>query len=108
MQNIGAASLKLAQHFSEDPAKIKLNECFAIFSDLLDKITSAKKENEMRKKQEARAALLSSQKSQESPTDSAVKRSSRKSVVQEEVCVVDRLLADIRRGDFKLRKSVSG
>ena len=46
--DIESTSQKLAVHFSEDPAKMKLGDVFTIFSDLLDKIETARKENEAR------------------------------------------------------------
>ena len=124
VDEIDRASLKLAQHFSVDLAKMKISEVFTIFSDLADKIAKAAGENEQRKKVEERTARLAAQKqaqkesqqqAQDSVTDgnnginsSTEKKSGRRNIVpQEEVRVVDRLLADIRRGDFKLRKSAS-
>ena len=111
--DIVMAANKLAHHFCEDPTKMKLNEALSIFSVLLDKIAAAKRENEARKKQEERAARLAAQRAA-AQTESAQasgasaasrKMAARKPPEQEEVCVVDRLLADIRRGDFKLRKA---
>lgn len=112
LQEIEMASKQVAIHFSEDPAKMKLADCFGIFSDLLDKIENARKENEARRKQEERAARLAEEKAKQallSPSSSPSKKVSglRKTPgsEEEEGCIVDRLLSDIRRGDFKLRKA---
>ena len=113
LNDIESASKQLAIHFSEDPAKIKLADCFSVFSDLLDKIDNARKENEMRRKQEERTARLAEEKAKQallaaSTPGSAKKTTSGRKIPgpeEEEVCIVDRLLSDIRRGEFKLRKA---
>lgn len=106
----------VAIHFSEDPNKLKLSDCFTLFSDLINKIETALKENEMRRKQEERAARLAAERalqasSPQSKSGSPVKRintGQNSSCAEDDVCVVDRLLADIRRGEFKLKKSTRG
>lgn len=106
LADISNAIRDVAIYLSEDQAKMNLSECFSIFSDLLDKIETAKKENEMRKIQEEKAAArLAAELTLKQ--DGKVKRKI-PSKVDEEVCVVDRLFADIRRGDFKLRKADTG
>ncbi len=92
---------------------MKLADCFSVFSDLLDKIDNARKENEMRRKQEERTVRLAEEKAKQallaaSTPGSAKKTTSGRKIPgpeEEEVCIVDRLLSDIRRGEFKLRKA---
>lgn len=105
----------LAIHFSEDPAKMKLSDCFNAFSDLIVKTEMARKENEMRKVQEERIARLAAEKALLAASPSKTKSGSpkkraddSKSPEGDDVCIVDRLLADIRRGEFKLKKSTRG
>lgn len=105
----------VAIHFSEDPAKMKLSDVFTMISDLITKIEIARKDNEMRKAQEERAARLAAEKalqvlSPKSPKSQSTKKTLDSSFnsPEEDVCIVDRLLADIRRGEFKLKKSTRG
>lgn len=105
----------LAIHFSEDPTKMKLSDCFNVFSDLIVKTEMARKENEMRKVQEERVARLAAEKALLAASPSNTKNGTlkkrtddAKSPEADDVCVVDRLLADIRRGEFKLKKSTRG
>ena len=111
---IDNAVRSVAIHFSEDPNKFKLSDCFSMFSDLINKIEMARKENEMRKKQEERAAKLAAEKAEKAQSSQNTKNGSpgkkidsgrKSSCAEDDVCVVDRLLADIRRGEFKLKKS---
>ncbi|XP_046647643.1 inverted formin-2-like [Daphnia pulicaria] len=121
MQNvllqIENSTCSVAIHFSEDPAKMKLSDCFNLFAELINKIEVARKENEMRQKQEERAARLAAEKaiqaaSPQSSTNGSPGRknlSGKKSFpVDDEVCIVDRLLSEIRRGEFQLKKSTRG
>ena len=111
---IETTTRQVAVHFSEDPAKMKLADCFAVFADLLDKIDVARKENEARRKQEERAVRLAEEKAKQALVAASSPAGQKKlspggrkmaSPEEEEVCIVDRLLSDIRRGDFKLRKA---
>ena len=82
---------------------MNISEVFSLFTDLLDKIDTARKENEVIKMQEKRAlARLADNDKQKLSSESKIKIKSEK--IDEEVCIVDRLFADIRRGEFKLRK----
>lgn len=111
---IEKSACSVAIHFSEDPAKMKLSDCFNMFAELINKIEVARKENEMRQKQEERAARIAAEKaiqaaSPQSSTNGSRGRknlSSNKSFpADDEVCIVDRLLSEIRRGEFQLKKS---
>merc|ERR1712137_1385984 len=105
MLEVETVCKKLALHFSEDPSKFVLIDCFSIFSDLLEKIAVARKDNELRRKQVERKARLAAEREQQLKEGPSTKFGTRKTVVEEEVCVVDRLLSEIRRGEFKLNKS---
>ena len=106
VKEIDGASRSLAVHFSEEPSKFILSECFSIFSDLLQKIEMARKENVVRQKQEERMAKLAAEKERQVKDGPVGKlRTSTITSKEEEVCVVDRLLEDIRRGEFKLNKA---
>ena len=103
----------VAVHFCEDPNKFKLSDCFSIFTDLIDNIETARKDNAMRKKQEERMLRLAAEKAMQSnlirEQGGANSRKLTSLVAQErDVCIVDQLLADIRRGEFKLKKSCRG
>lgn len=113
---IDSAFRSVAIHFSEDPTKLKLSECFGIFSELINKIEMARKENETRQKQEERAARLAEEKAilAASPQGSVSRSPGKKiasgkwSSADDDICIVDRLLGEIRRGEFKLKKSRRG
>ena len=102
---VETASKKLAIHFNEDPSKFVLIECFTIFSDLMDKIAAARKENDLRHKQEERKAKLAAEKEQQLKDGPTMKVGTKKPVQESDDCVVDRLLSEIRRGEFKLSKT---
>lgn len=106
LSDIDDITRSIAIHFSEDPSKLKLSDCFTIFSDLIVKIETARKENATRKIQEERAAKLAAEKAMQTSTSSDVQRNLTKrkeSFKADDVCVVDRLLCEIRRGEFKLK-----
>lgn len=98
---------QVAIYFCEEPAKMNISELFSLFADLLDQIEIARKENEAIKMQEKRAAarLADNEKLKMSNEN---KRKMKFEKMDEEVCIVDRLFADIRRGEFKLRTRYSG
>ncbi len=103
ISDISTAIGDVANYFCEDQAKMNISEVFSLFADLLDKIDTARKENEVIKMQEKRAlARLADNEKQKFSSESKRKIKSEK--IDEEVCIVDRLFADIRRGEFKLRK----
>jgi hypothetical protein len=79
---------------------MNISEVFCLFADLLDKVEIARRENEVIKMQEKRAAArLGEQKLSREGN-----RKMKSGKIDEEICVVDRLFADIRRGEFKLKK----
>lgn len=98
---------QVAIYFCEEPAKMNISELFSLFADLLDQIEIARKENEAIKMQEKRAAArLADNETLKMSNEN--KRKMKFEKMDEEVCIVDRLFADIRRGEFKLRTRYSG
>lgn len=104
MSEVETAAKQLALHFSEDPSKFVLLDCFNIFSELLDKIAMARKDNDLRHKQEERKAKLAAEREQQLKQGPSARVGIKRSIPEEEGCIVDRLLTEIRRGDFKLNK----
>ncbi|XP_023722434.1 inverted formin-2 isoform X2 [Cryptotermes secundus] len=99
VQNVKNMAASLARHFCEEPEKFQLEECFKLFADFFRRVEEVQKENEERQKQEDRAAQR---------TGRANKLGSKKPSLKpdnSEVCLVDRLMAEIRSGTFKLRRS---
>lgn len=92
----------LALHYCEDPEKFCLEECFKLFADFFDKITQAKIENEQRKKQEERKAHSEKEKSNVSRR---FNKNQNHKPAQDETCIVDKLMEEIRSGSFKLRRT---
>lgn len=103
LDQIGQLSSRLAEHFCEDENRFSVEECLHIFNNFCEKVKLAQKENEERRRNEERAERLKS-------TRTAGKTGHPKKPASppvEEVCVVDRLLAEIRQGSFKLRKTLA-
>ncbi|KAH7969340.1 hypothetical protein HPB52_016830 [Rhipicephalus sanguineus] len=101
---IGELSRRLAEHFCEEESRFSVEECLHIFNNFCEKVKLAKKENEERRLLEERAEKL---KITRMSTEQSKPRHAKKptSSFVEEDCLVDRLLAEIRQGSFKLRKT---
>ncbi|XP_068243484.1 inverted formin-2-like [Palaemon carinicauda] len=113
IEEIERSRVKLSQYFCEDETKFRIEDCFGIFNTLCTKIKDARKDNEARRKQEERKKRLEAERARvEEERAKAVaagipvrKRGQILPPPEDSGgCVVDRLLADIRKGDFKLRK----
>ncbi|XP_045594801.2 inverted formin-2 isoform X1 [Procambarus clarkii] len=113
LQEIERSRVKLAQYFCEDESKFRLEDCVGVFHTLNTKVIDAKKENESRRKREERKKHLEEErrrqdeeraKAQASGVPLRKRGSALPPLEDSGSCVVDRLLADIRKGDFKLRK----
>lgn len=113
LKELERSRVKLAQYFCEDEEKFRVEDCVVVFHTLCAKINEAKKENETRKKREERKQRLEAEKKrreeERAKAEAAgipVRKRGLPPPPAEDtgVCVVDRLLADIRKGDFKLRK----
>ncbi|KAM6132983.1 inverted formin-2 [Phoenicopterus ruber ruber] len=98
---------ELANYLCEDPSKLSLEDIFSTMKTFRDLFIRALKENKDRKEQAAKAEKRKKQleeeeaKRQKGENGKVTKKGL---VKQEEVCVIDALLADIRKG-FTLRKT---
>uniref|UniRef100_A0A7M4FH84 Inverted formin 2 n=1 Tax=Crocodylus porosus TaxID=8502 RepID=A0A7M4FH84_CROPO len=98
---------ELANYLCEDPNKLSLEDIFSTMKTFRDLFIKALKENKDRKEQAAKAEKRKKQLEEEEAkrqTGENGKIIKKGAVKQEEVCVIDALLADIRKG-FKLRKT---
>ncbi|XP_070105462.1 inverted formin-2 isoform X4 [Equus caballus] len=109
-QAIEQKKLELASYLCEDAQQLSLEDTFSTMKTFRDLFIRALKENKDRKEQAAKAERRKQQLAEEEarrPRDEdgkPVRKGGRK---QEEVCVIDALLADIRKG-FQLRKTARG
>ncbi|XP_022257866.1 FH2 domain-containing protein 1-like isoform X2 [Limulus polyphemus] len=61
LKELRVKASKLAKHFCEDPNVFKVEECLSLFNNFCEKLKSAQKENEERRKQEERMKQLKQQ-----------------------------------------------
>ncbi|TFK15920.1 sodium/potassium/calcium exchanger 4 [Platysternon megacephalum] len=98
---------ELANYLCEDANKLSLEDIFSTMKTFRDLFIRALKENKDRKEQAAKAEKRKKHleeeeaKRQKGDNGKIIKKGA---VKQEEVCVIDALLADIRKG-FQLRKT---
>nr|KAF6269937.1 inverted formin 2 [Myotis myotis] len=103
--------LALANYLCEDAQQLSLEDTFSTMKTFRDLFLRALKENKDRQEQAAKAERRKRQLAEEEarrPRDEdgkPVRKGGKKQ--QEEVCVIDALLADIRKG-FQLRKTARG
>ncbi|XP_025208369.1 inverted formin-2-like isoform X2 [Melanaphis sacchari] len=95
---------RVAVYFGEDVNKFKIEECFALLGNFFERIDVVAKENINRKIQEKKNKTLAAELEKEKDIPN-VKKRARGSMIpkDEEVCIVDLVLRDIRRGSFNLR-----
>nr|KAF6484953.1 inverted formin 2 [Rousettus aegyptiacus] len=96
-QAIEQKKLELAHYLCEDAQQLSLEDTFSTMKTFRDLFLRALKENRDRQEQATKAEARRLRGEDGKP----VRKGGRK---QEEVCVIDALLADIRRG-FRLRKT---
>ncbi|KAE9526798.1 hypothetical protein AGLY_013446 [Aphis glycines] len=96
---------RVAIYFGEDVNKFKIEECFALLGNFFDRIDVVAKENINRRIQEEKNKTLAVELEKEKDVPNVVKRRGRGSMIpkDEDVCIVDLVLRDIRRGSFNLR-----
>lgn len=102
--------LELADYLCEDPQQLSLEDTFSTMKTFRDLFTRALKENKDRKEQVAKAERRKQQLAEEEarrPRGEDGKPVRKGPGRQEEVCVIDALLADIRKG-FQLRRTARG
>ncbi|KAJ6657987.1 hypothetical protein lerEdw1_001646, partial [Lerista edwardsae] len=101
--------VELANYLCEDPSKLSLEDIFSTMKTFRDLFIKALKENKDRKEQAAKAEKRKKQLEEEEAKRQKGENGKiitvKKGVVkQDDVCVIDALLADIRKG-FQLRKT---
>ncbi|KAM5239874.1 inverted formin-2 isoform 3-T3 [Hipposideros larvatus] len=109
-QAIEQQKLALAHYLCEDAQQLSLEDTFSTMKTFRDLFVRALKENKDRQEQAAKAERRKRQLAQEEaqrPRGEDGKPVRKGGRQQEEVCVIDALLADIRKG-FKLRKTARG
>ncbi|XP_012579812.1 PREDICTED: inverted formin-2 [Condylura cristata] len=109
-QAIAQKRQELAAYLCEDPQQLSLEDTFSTMKAFRDLFVRALKENKDRKEQAARAARRKQQLAEEEalrPRGQAGRPGRPGGGQQEEVCLIDALLADIRKG-FQLRKTARG
>ncbi|XP_065762926.1 inverted formin-2 isoform X2 [Muntiacus reevesi] len=109
-QAIEQKQLELASYLCEDAQQLSLEDTLSTMKAFRDLFLRALKENKDRKEQAAKAERRKQQLAEEEarrPRGEGGKAARRGGGKQEEVCVIDALLADIRKG-FQLRKTARG
>uniref|UniRef100_G1LMY7 Inverted formin 2 n=1 Tax=Ailuropoda melanoleuca TaxID=9646 RepID=G1LMY7_AILME len=109
-QAIEQKKLELASYLCEDAQQLSLEDMFSTVKTFRDLFIRALKENKDRKEQAVKAERRKQQLAEEEarrPRGEDGKPVRRGVGKQEEVCVIDALLADIRKG-FQLRKTARG
>ncbi|XP_075471056.1 inverted formin-2 isoform X2 [Ascaphus truei] len=107
LETIEQKKKKLADYLCEDATKLSLEDTFSTMKTFRDCFLKAKKENKDRKEQAVKAEKRKKQIEEEEAKRQKGENGKiiRKGAVKvEEVCVIDALLADIKKG-FQLRKT---
>ncbi|XP_077322934.1 inverted formin-2 isoform X2 [Lithobates pipiens] len=107
LEDLSQKKKKLADYLCEDVAKLSLEETFSTMKTFRDLFIKAKKDNKDRKEQAAKAEKRKKQMEEEEAKRQKGENGKiiRKGAVKlEEGCIIDALLADIKKG-FQLRKT---
>ncbi|XP_022091618.1 inverted formin-2-like isoform X2 [Acanthaster planci] len=108
LKTINKLTEELAIYFVEDASKFKLDEFFQIFKTFAERIKTCQEDNEKRRIQEKKAEERRKQKEEMEKKKAAGNGQGKKvgvpPPVEEDGCIVDNLLKDIRKG-FKLKKT---
>ncbi|XP_048589665.1 inverted formin-2 isoform X2 [Nematostella vectensis] len=111
VEDINNLIKRMAEYFCEDASKVKLQEVFMLFKTFCDQLTNARKENEQFRVQEKKKQERERRKAEEAAKREATGggkgiKVGKPPPEQEDVCIVDKLLSEIRTG-FKLKKCSS-
>ncbi|XP_040268407.1 inverted formin-2 isoform X2 [Bufo bufo] len=107
LEDISQQKKKLADYLCEDPTKLSLEDTFGTIKTFRDLFLKARKENKDRKEQAVKAEKRKKQieedeaKRQKGENGKIIRKGGPKI---EEGCIIDALLADIKKG-FQLRKT---
>ncbi|XP_067895130.1 inverted formin-2-like isoform X2 [Heterodontus francisci] len=107
LEDIESERKKLAEYFCDDISKLSLEELFLIIKSFRDCFLKAMKENKLRRDQIAKAEKRKQKlqeeeaKRQKGENGQVIHKSP---IKQEEECIIDALLSDIRKG-FQLKKT---
>ncbi|NP_001084562.1 inverted formin-2 [Xenopus laevis] len=107
LTDISQKKVKLADYLCEDPTKLSLEETFSTMKAFRELFLKAKKDNKDRKEQAVKAEKRKQQiadeetKRQKGENGKIIRKGAAK---LEEGCIIDDLLADIKKG-FQLRKT---
>ncbi|KAL5011361.1 hypothetical protein ScPMuIL_009912 [Solemya velum] len=100
-ETIDTLTKKLAMHFCENDSKFRMEECLTSMMSFCEKVKQCLRENEQRRVQEEKAERRKKDREM-----MLAKKGSKSAEVakEEDGCIIDRLLSDIRKG-YKLRKA---
>ncbi|XP_021344592.1 inverted formin-2-like isoform X2 [Mizuhopecten yessoensis] len=103
LDRIAELGKKLAEHFCENESSFKIEECVATMTTFCEKVKQCEKENEQRRVQEEKAER---RRKQQAEMKSNPKQCKKNIPDQDEGCIIDKLLNDIKKG-YKLRKATT-
>ncbi|XP_062592916.1 inverted formin-2-like, partial [Saccostrea cucullata] len=102
LQEITELTKQLVSYFCENEKSFKLEECINNLNTFCERVKQCQKENLQRKQQEEKAERRKKQ--QQEMASKRAKHGPTVPEPDEDGCIIDRLLTDIRKG-FKLRKT---
>lgn len=102
LQKIAELTKQLVNYFCENEKSFKIEECISNLNTFCDRVKQCQKENLQRKQQEEKAERRKKQ--QQEMASRRAKSGPTVIEPEEDGCIIDRLLQDIKKG-FKLRKT---